>query len=126
MSRERTFEWDDIEYASPEYYRRWRLANSEHSRAYHRKYDSKMYKKHPERERARRERYRLKYPERIKANQKVSRAVNKGMLIKQPCEVCQESKVIAHHDNYDKPLDVKWLCELHHKARHRTISSHLC
>lgn len=119
------FNWRELglTYASPEYYRLWREVNNEHSRVWHRKHDTEMYKKHPEREKARRERYRAKYPERIKANRKVAYALKHGKTIKQPCEVCKDIKAVAHHDDWDKPLDVKWLCELHHKARHRELLS---
>jgi len=44
----------------------------------------------------------------------VATARKKGLLVKQPCEVCGETKVHAHHDDYSKPLDVKWLCAKHH------------
>ena len=45
-------------------------------------------------------------------------AIRGGVLIKQPCEVCGELKVIAHHCDYDKPLDVMWLCPKHHSEWH--------
>jgi len=33
--------------------------------------------------------------------------------------VCGSSEYIhAHHDDYDKPLDVRWLCAAHHKQWH--------
>ena len=43
----------------------------------------------------------------------------RGKLIARPCQVCGSSEVEAHHDNYDKPLDVKWLCRRHHLDAHR-------
>lgn len=36
---------------------------------------------------------------------------------RQPCEICG-AKAEAHHDNYDKPLDVRWLCFKHHRQWH--------
>ena len=119
------FNWRELgyKYASPEYYRLWRQVNNERSREYHRKYDSEQYKKHPERERARRKRYQDKYPERIKANGKLNRVVKRGLIIKLPCNVCKDVKTVAHHDDYNKPLDVIWLCEIHHKERHRLINN---
>jgi len=42
----------------------------------------------------------------------------RGMLIKQPCEKCGEIKVEAHHDDYDKPFDIRWLCVKHHREHH--------
>ena len=42
--------------------------------------------------------------------------------LKQPCEVCSTlEKVQGHHEDYDKPLEVRWLCPKHHKARHKEL-----
>ena len=46
-------------------------------------------------------------------------AIRDGVLIKRKCEVCQAKKVNAHHDDYAKPLDVRWLCDRHHKDWHK-------
>lgn len=54
----------------------------------------------------------------FKAHLKVYGAVKRGVLQKQPCEVCSDSKAQAHHDDYNKPLDVKWLCVFHHRELH--------
>lgn len=49
-----------------------------------------------------------------------SRAIKRGQLVKQPCEVCQtEQNVEAHHDDYLKPLEVRWLCKKHHAEHHK-------
>lgn len=48
----------------------------------------------------------------------VFRAKYYGLLVKQPCERCGDGNVIGHHDDYDKPLDVTWLCRSHHRTRH--------
>lgn len=52
--------------------------------------------------------------EKIKSRRKVFVAVRNGSLKKKPCEVCGINKVDAHHDDYSKPLDVRWLCKKHH------------
>jgi len=49
-------------------------------------------------------------------------AIRNGKLIKRPCEICGELKAHAHHEDYSKPLEVRWLCPRHHVARHREIS----
>ena len=57
-----------------------------------------------------------RYPERVIARRKVHRAVKSGKLTRLPCEHpgCDEVVTFAHHDDYSKPLDVRWLCRAHH------------
>ena len=53
-----------------------------------------------------------------------NKAVHDGLLIKQPCEVCgTEEDVQAHHDDYDDPLDVRWLCKTHHREHHKNLDN---
>lgn len=40
--------------------------------------------------------------------------VKRGLVAKLPCSVCGEIKVEAHHADYDRPLEVVWLCRKHH------------
>ena len=58
--------------------------------------------------------------EKIRATKRVYEAIRKGKLQRQPCEVCGSLHVQAHHDDYDRPLDVRWLCPTHHGLLHRT------
>ena len=55
------------------------------------------------------------------ARLEVGRAIKKGILLRNPCEICGVVKVEAHHDDYAKPLEVTWLCRKHHVAHHRKI-----
>jgi hypothetical protein len=64
--------------------------------------------------------YAAQYPVRKKANTAVSNALRDGRLKKQPCWVCGE-KAVAHHPDYDRPLDVVWLCQPHHKQAHALV-----
>ena len=62
--------------------------------------------------------YRAKYPNKYKAHGMVARAIRAGKLFKEPCEVCLATDVHAHHDDYAKPLNIRWLCPVHHKEWH--------
>jgi hypothetical protein len=54
----------------------------------------------------------------LKARECVAAAIKRGDLVRQPCEVCGIEKTHAHHDDYDKPVDVRWLCSSHHHEAH--------
>lgn len=55
-----------------------------------------------------------------KAHVITGNAIRDGRLIKQPCEVCGTTESIeAHHDDYSKPLDIRWLCTRHHADHHK-------
>jgi hypothetical protein len=57
-------------------------------------------------------------------------AIRDKVLTRMPCEICGitgrksmsngvlSSIVHAHHDDYNKPLEVRWLCKAHHKKWH--------
>ena len=55
------------------------------------------------------------------AHSRVSRAIRNGTLARQPCVKCGEVKSLAHHEDYDKPLEVMWLCQPCHKQRHKEL-----
>lgn len=62
--------------------------------------------------------YRNKYPKKYKAHNAVNNAIRDNKLFKQPCEICSSNDSNGHHDDYDKPLEVRWLCAEHHKQWH--------
>jgi hypothetical protein len=47
-----------------------------------------------------------------------------GALVRKPCEICGEPKSEAHHDDYTKPLAVRYLCRLHHAQCHTGPRQH--
>lgn len=63
-------------------------------------------------------RSKFTHPKEDRARGIARRALNKGTLIPQPCEKCGKLEVQMHHDDYDKPLDVRWLCPEHHSEEH--------
>jgi len=59
--------------------------------------------------------YREKHPEKTRAHWAVGNALRSGTLIKCPCEVCGDENSQAHHEDYSRPLEVRWFCDHHHK-----------
>ncbi len=55
------------------------------------------------------------------AHRAVRQAILKGDLVREPCSRCGDLKSLAHHEDYDKPLDVVWLCQPCHKERHKEM-----
>ena len=50
--------------------------------------------------------------------------VENGNIKKEPCEICETNEnVLAHHDDYSKPFEVRWLCRKHHGNWHRENDS---
>lgn len=86
------------------------------------------------------DRARAKNPERVKASIKyhrywrqadtrrakchnaVARAIRSGLLEVKPCIVCGSDNSMAHHESYDRPLEVVWYCQVHHTERHKQMA----
>ena len=66
--------------------------------------------------------WKAQHPRRRKANIALGNAVRDGKVKKQPCWVCG-AKAVAHHPDYDRPLDVVWLCQAHHKQAHALVAN---
>jgi len=67
------------------------------------------------------ENYRKKHPMKYAANVIVNNYIRDGKLIKPSnCSVCNSDHLIdAHHDDYTKPLVVRWLCRKCHAFWHK-------
>lgn len=57
-------------------------------------------------------------PEKRRAQNAIGNAVRDGRIQRLPCEQCGAEKAQAHHDDYSKPLDVRWLCAWCHAQHH--------
>jgi hypothetical protein len=62
---------------------------------------------------------RQKFPEKFRARAALHKALRLGVLKRGRCEVCGAEKTQAHHDDYSKPLEVRFLCPKHHMEIHR-------
>lgn len=52
------------------------------------------------------------------ARWRTRREIESGKIKPLPCEVCGLEKSEAHHDDYEKALEVRWLCRFHHREHH--------
>lgn len=57
----------------------------------------------------------------MNAHDIVYQARRKGLLVPKPCERCGAARVEGHHEDYDKPLEVVWLCRKCHTKRHSEL-----
>ena len=60
--------------------------------------------------------FRSKQQSRVNAT--VNNAIKRGHISREPCEVCGKDKAEAHHENYDEPFNITWLCIVHHREVH--------
>lgn len=98
------------------YFRQYREKNKEKTRKYYREYNSKYRKEHGYHNE---ENSAKRYPEKQEARKITRSAIAKKILVRQPCEVCGNEKVHAHHEDYTKPLEVRWFCPTHHMEHHK-------
>src|SRR3972149_5497794 len=59
-------------------------------------------------------------PEKVQAHAILHTALNKARIAKLACEVCGNFISEAHHHDYNKPLDVWWLCKGPHNLKAKT------
>jgi hypothetical protein len=66
----------------------------------------------------RQKRWQSENPKARWAHLALASAVRRGIVTKQPCEICGAAEVDGHHPDYDRPADVRWLCRRHHRQLH--------
>lgn len=58
----------------------------------------------------------------MKCHNLVTRSLRKGLIEHQPCSICGRKDAFAHHEDYNKPLEIIWYCQPHHSARHKEMA----
>ena len=90
----------------------------------YREYDKERGKNH-DRQKARVEinrAWRNEDKRRAQCHSAVAKAIKSGELVRSPCSKCGDVNSLAHHEDYDKPLEVIWFCQPCHKQRHKEIN----
>lgn len=67
-------------------------------------------------------RYAKEHPEKVRARKLLGRAVASGLVTQGPCERCGSTPTDGHHDDYSKPLEVRWLCRACHGTHHTSVA----
>lgn len=99
-----------------EYYRKYRELNKEKLREYRKRYNKEWRKKNGYHNEIK---WAKDNPEKVKAKYLLNYAVKKKMIVRRPCAICESNyRIQGHHPDYSKPLEVVWLCALHHKEIH--------
>lgn len=95
---------------------RWRERNRKAARAADRAWRQSAAGKLWERERRKRDRIK------VAARRAVNNAIRDGKLKKGACErlgpACK-GRVEGHHEDYSRPLEIRWLCGHHHREVER-------
>lgn len=65
--------------------------------------------------------YRTRNKHKRNARDRVRYAIKTGKIKRLPCERCGNVRSEAHHEDYEKPLEVKWLCKKCHSKEHYKI-----
>lgn len=99
------------------YYREYRKKNAKKLRDYNRAYNKKWREEHGYHNELNSQK---KYPKKHRARSILNSAVASGKIIRKPCRVCGNKRSQGHHNDYNKPLKVIWLCALHHAELHKS------
>lgn len=118
-------------FSKHEYYKKKHLeyAKKEESKTLHKKWFS-SYRLTEKAKKSLVKKVRLwenKNPIKKRAIYLIRQAIKNGNIKRQlECSVCGSSKLVSgHHDDYSKPLVVRWLCYLCHKKWHKENGSGL-
>lgn len=101
------------------YNKEYRINNRKKFNEYEKKWKDRHREEHLERHKQYQKKYVEQNEDVKKAHAKVRMGISSGTILKSPCEKCGVFPAEAHHDDYNKPLDVRWLCRKCHAEWHR-------
>src|SRR5215472_2141615 len=93
--------------------RKWKALNPDKMAAYRRAYRERHYVRKP------------REPLKRYAKDVVRRLTASGGLERGPCVVCGIPDGHEHHPDYERPDEVVWLCNAHHKEVHMLVIDEL-
>jgi hypothetical protein len=99
------------------YLKQWRTTNRRRINVY----NNAWKKANPNKANATNARHRARHPEKYRARRALNYQLEIGTITRKPCEICG-AKAQAHHEDYSKPLDVRWLCPKHHMKLHNAVA----
>lgn len=107
-------------------YREWRINNNDKCREYTKKYRELNHEKVKESRRNSEKIARVTKKQEHAARKDVYYAIKRGKLIKpECCSICGGiSKIEAHHMDYEKTLEVTWVCRLCHSGIHMMLKQY--
>lgn len=67
--------------------------------------------------------FRKEYPEKYHAHSLLNSAIKSKKIVRpKTCNDCgRKTKIFGHHEDYYKPLDVVWVCQICHNKRHKEL-----
>jgi hypothetical protein len=63
--------------------------------------------------------WKIENPKKNKCHNTLNNAIKRGEVKRLPCEICGLLESEGHHNDYNYPLKVRWLCRNHHKEWHK-------
>ena len=99
--------------------------SSEHGKAVIRRQFKRRYNKHADEYINKATDRYFKKPEAVRAAAQARYALKKGLIEKKACENCSSDKVEMHHDDYSRPLEIRWLCRSCHMKEHKHLKERI-
>lgn len=114
----------DFYHRNPWKNKRYREENPEKQKEYQKRYREKNVEEIRKRRNELRKEKKIHNTIEVKARKAVFMAIKKGCLVRaNNCQMCnKECKPEAHHGDYNRPLEVIWVCKPCHGTIHMALN----